>query len=151
MVQPITYTIDSLRPTTLYEWTFAIIVANLTVQFYRLVAQFATFLFDIFKLSYGVDLFWPLTTDDLRPYTHYFITQNEIIYKLAESIVLTLTAFYCAISFLDSYIIGLSISIIILLIHSLILILGVVFIQGEFSIIDIIYTLSKTIVTNRFY
>jgi len=124
--------LDSIRPTTIFEWTFAMSVANFTVQFYRLSAQFVTFLFDLFKLSYGVDLFWPLTTDDLRPYTHYFTTQNEIVYKLIEGVVLTVSAFYGVRSLLNNSIIGLAINFLIFFIHSALLVLGLIFVEGRY-------------------
>lgn len=129
---------DSLnlaRPTPLFEWTFAIFSANLAVQFYRLVAQLATFLSDIFKLKYGVDLFWPLTTDDLRPFSHYFLAQNEIIYKLTESVILTGIAFYGAKSLLNFSIIGLGINCFVFLIHFLLLILGFCLVRGKLFVI----------------
>lgn len=119
------------RTTTLFEWTFAILVANFSVQLYRLVAQFATLVFDILKLSYGVDLFWPLTTDDLRPYSQYFITQNEIIYKLGESLVLTVSAFYGALCLLDYTVYGLAVYFFLFWIHGILLIVGFLFMRGE--------------------
>lgn len=133
--QPVIDTLEAARQTPLFEWTFAIVIANLTVQFYRLVAQFATFLFDLFRLSYGVDLFWPLTTDDLRPYTHYFTTQNEIIYKLIESCILTITAFYGARSLLNYSTLGLVIYFLVFFIHGSLLVLGYIFVQGELTFI----------------
>lgn len=128
-VQSQTDSLDATRGKVLFEWTFAILVTNLTIQFYRLVAQFVTFLFDIFKLTYGVELFWPLTTDDLRPYTHYFTTQNEIIYKLIESSILTFSAFYAARSILNGSIVGLVISFLLYFLHVLILIMSSFFLH----------------------
>lgn len=121
---------DSIRTETKYEWTFAILVMNCTIQFYRLVAQFITFLFDIFKLTYGVELFWPLTTDELRPYTHYLTTQNEIIWKLIESSILTVSAFYAARSVLNYSIVGLGIGLIVYFPHVLILIASSFYLHG---------------------
>lgn len=121
---------DSIRSETLYEWTFAILVINCTIQFYRLMAQFITFLFDIFKLTYGVELFWPLTTDELRPYTHYFTTQNEIIWKLMESSILTISAFYAARSVLNYSIVGLGIGLLVYFPHVLILIASSFYLHG---------------------
>lgn len=129
---PILDTIDSIRESRLFEWTFAISVANLAIQVYRLIAQLTTFLFDLFKLSYGVDLFWPLTTDDLRPYTHYFLNQEDTLYKLLESLVLSFGAFYGANCVLEYSIIGLIIYALLFFIHSVISILGLFFVIGEF-------------------
>lgn len=120
---------EATRSKALFEWTFAILVINLTIQFYRLVAQFVTFLFDMFKLTYGVELFWPLTTDDLRPYTHYFTTQNEIIYKLIESSILTFSAFYAARSILNYSIVGLVINFLLYFLHVTILIMSSFFLH----------------------
>lgn len=130
-MEPIIDTFDSLRLEPLFEWTFAIIVANLAVQLYRFIAQFATLFLDIFKLSYGVDLFWPLTTDDLKPFSHYFTTQNEILYKLVECLVLTVAAFFAASCLLNNAVIGLIISFFIFFVHSMLLICGFVCVRGE--------------------
>lgn len=119
--------LDALRLRSLYEWTFAIVVANLTVQFFRLLAQFTTLIFDLLKLSYGIDLFWPLTTDDLRPYTHYFKSQNEILYKLLESLILTATAIYGTRSLADFSVVGLILVSLVFSLHSSLLVLGVIF------------------------
>lgn len=130
---PVVDTLDSIKASSLFEWTFAISVANLTIQVYRLVAQFTTFVFDIFKLSYGVDLFWPLTTDDLRPYTHYFMNQNDTIFKLLETLLLAMGAFYGAKCLLNYSMIGLLLSALLFLIHSSIAIMGVIFVVGKLS------------------
>lgn len=132
LVYSINDELESIRSSATYEWAFAIFVANFTIQVYRLVAQLTTFTFDIFKLRYGVDLFWPLTTDDLRPYTHYFIEQDETVLKLLESLVLSLGAFYGASSLLRYTIVGLALYAIIFFIHSVISILGLFFVVGEF-------------------
>lgn len=133
---PFADTLGATRSTPLYEWTFAIVVANVVIHFYRLVAQFATFMSDLFKLSYGVDLFWPLTTDDLRPYTHYFTSQNEIIYKLAESLILLLTSYYGMVWLLDNSSIGLIFFLFVFFIHSSLLIVGVILLNGKSSKFD---------------
>lgn len=122
--------LDAIRLMSLFEWTFAILVANLTVQFFRLLAQFTTLIFDLLKLSYGIDLFWPLTTDDLRPYTHYFTSQNEILYKLLESSILVSVAIYGARSLADFSIVGLVFVSLVFSLHSALLILGIIF-TGE--------------------
>lgn len=133
--------LDALRLTVLYEWTFAIFVANLTVQFFRLLAQFTTFSFDLMRLSYGIDLFWPLTNDDLRPYTHYFTSQNEILYKLLESFILTATALYGARSIAQFSVVGLIIVSAVFSIHSALLVLGIIF-AGEFLYFVVLVILS---------
>lgn len=125
--------LDAFRLITIYEWTFAAAVANLTIQIYRLVIQLTTFIFDIFKLSYGIDLFWPLTADDLKPYTQYFSNQDETIYKLAESFVLTVASFYGASSFLSYTITGLILYIIVFSTHSLVSIVGLFLIRGKYN------------------
>lgn len=132
LTTPLTDTLDSLRPEPLFEWTYAIIVVNLAVQFYRFIAQFAILFFDIFKLSYGVDLFWPLTTDDLKPFSHYFTTQNEILYKLVECLILTIAAFFATLCLLDNIIIGLVLSFFVFLIHGLLAIFGFICVGGEY-------------------
>lgn len=126
--------IDSMRLTPIYEWTFAIAVANLTIQLYRLVVQLTTFIFDIFKLSYGVDLFWPLTQDDLKPYTQYFSNQDETLYKLAESFVLTTVSFYCVSSLLSYSVTGLILNATVFSIHSLVSIAGLFIVKGKLKV-----------------
>lgn len=127
----LTDSLNLARPTAIFEWTFAIVAANSAVQFYRLVAQLATFIFDLFKLKYGVDLFWPLTTDDLRPFSHYFLARNEIIYKISESFFLTSIAIYGVRSLLNFSIVGLSINCFVFIIHFLLLILGFFLVRGK--------------------
>lgn len=124
-------TLESERETSIFQWTFAIVVANATVQIYRLIAQFTTFLFDILKLSYSINLFWPLTTDDLKPYSHYFLAKNDIIYKLIECLVLAITGIYGASCVLQYSIIGLSIYFLIFFIHTSLTILGYLFLERK--------------------
>lgn len=123
--------LETLRLTPAYEITFGIVVANLTIQLYRLVIQLTTFIFDIFKLSYGIDLFWPLTTDDLKPYTQYFSNQDETLYKLAESFVLAIASFYGAISLMSYSTIGLILYCIVFSIHSFVSLAGLFFMKGK--------------------
>ena len=129
--EPITETLDYIRASNLFAWTFALSIANLTVQIYRFVATLTTFMFDIFKLSYGVDLFWPLTTDDLRPYTHYISNQNETLYKLLELFILCMGAFFGASSLLKYSVFGLILFTLLFLIHTAIAIIGLTFFAGK--------------------
>lgn len=124
--------LESIKLTPTYEWTLTILVSNFTIQIYRLLAQLATFFFSIFKLSHGADYFWPLTTDDLRPYTRHFIAHNEILYKLGESLLLTVISFYGVNGLLNLSLLALGINTFVFFLHIVILILGLVFETGKF-------------------
>lgn len=126
--------LDALRVMPLFEWTFAVAMANLTIQVYRFIAQLTTFIFDIFKLSYGVDLFWPLTTDDLKPYTHYFTNKDETVFKLVESSILAFIAFYGVSALLKYSVLGLIIYTLIFFIHCSISLLGLILVGGKLDL-----------------
>lgn len=136
MVQLTSDSVDSIRSTTLYEWTLTILVSNFTIQIYRLTAQLATFFFSVFKLSHSVDYFWPLTTDDLKPYTRHFITNNEILYKLGESLLLTITSFYGVHGLLDISMVALGINIFVFFLHIMALLFGLIFVSGKFDLLQ---------------
>lgn len=123
--------IESCRVLPLYEWTFAILIANVTIQIYRLVVQLSTIVFDSFRLSYAVNLFWPLTTDDLKPYYHYFKSQYELLFKLVENVLLTATAVFGALCLLDFSVVGLSLNFVIFFCHSLCIIVGTLISPGK--------------------
>lgn len=123
---------DHLRTDILFEWTFAVLVINLTLQIYRLVAQLASLVFDVFKITYGKTLFGPLTDTDLRAYGNYFTARNELIFKLSESVVVLITAYFGAKSLLNFSVLGLAINSAILILHVVVLTLGIIFLVGEY-------------------
>lgn len=123
---------DYLRTDILFEWTFAVLVINLTLQIYRLVAQVASLVFDVFKLTYGKSLFGPLTDTDLKAYGNYFTARNELLFKLSESVVLLITAYYGAKSLLNFSVLGLAIQSVIFILHVIVLTLGIIFLVGKF-------------------
>lgn len=135
MVQISSDRLDTIRLSNLYEWTLTILVSNFTIQVYRLIAQVATFFFNIFKLSHGgVDYFWPLTTDDLRPYSRHMITNNDVLYKLGESLLLTMISFFGVHGLLHLSIVALGINFFVFLIHVCLLLVGLVCVNGKLNL-----------------
>lgn len=123
--------IEQIRGTTLFEWTFAILVLNLTIQVYRLAANLIIIIFDLFKLTYSVDLFWPLTNEDRKTYSLYFVQQRDVIFKLIEGIILVVAAFFGASGLLTFSISNLIVYTSVFIAHGIILTLGATFIQGK--------------------
>lgn len=123
---------DYFKTSQLFEWTFAILVANFTLQAYRLAAQVVSYVFDMFKLSYSKEIFGPLTNDDLRPFAQYFLARNVLLFKLAESSALTLAAFFLAKSLINLSMVGLCICGVVFVGHVIMLVLGAIYLYGKY-------------------
>lgn len=123
--------LDYFRTTPLFEWSFFIFVANFTLQVYQLAGQLATIIFDMFKLAYSKEIFGPLTNDDLKPYSRVLVSQYEVYYKLAESVVLTLAAYFIAKSLLNFSTVGLILCVIVFILHFIALISAAIFLLGK--------------------
>lgn len=128
-IAPVHDSLDAVRPTTLYEWAFAITVGNFIIQLYKLLAEVTTLAFDLLKLNYAFDLFWPMTTDDLRPYNQYFQFKNEILVRIGENLVLTIVGFLCVLGLLKYDVVLLFFMLFVLIIHTMALMFGIIFLS----------------------
>lgn len=124
--------LEAIRASSLFEWTFALLVVNLTIQFHRLGAQLINFLFDLVKLTSSLDLFWPLTSDDLKPYNAYIQNRYETTLRFFEGVVLTIVAYLGASSLLSLNPVGESIFITVFALHCIIIILGLTILRGKY-------------------
>lgn len=124
---------DYFRTIALFEWTFAIFVANLTLQASQLVTQIAAFVFDMFRLAYGKEIFGSLTNDDIKPYSQYLVSKYELAFKLGENVLLTVAAYFMAKSLLNFSLVGLGICFVIFVAHEMALIFGAIFLLDKFE------------------
>ena len=123
---------DHIRSTSLYEWTFAVLVTNLTLNAYRFAIQLVSLVFDMFKLAYSKKLYGPLNDNDMRPYVKYFDGRYEFIFKLTESLILVVAAYYNARCLLVFSILGLALTLSVFILHVSIIFFSVIFLKGEF-------------------
>jgi hypothetical protein len=85
----------------------------------------------MFKIVYGKEIFGELTNDDLKLYSQYISSKYEFVFKLIESIVLALAAYFIAKSLLNFSLVGLGVCGIVFLSHVIALILGAIFLIGK--------------------
>lgn len=118
--------LDYFRTTALFEWAFAIFVANLTLQASQLVTQLVAFVFDLFKLAHVKELFGSQTDDDVtEPKSRHIASNYELAFKLVENVLLTIVAFFMAKSLINFSVFGLTVCGVLLVLHVIALISGV--------------------------
>jgi hypothetical protein len=123
--------LDYSKATPLFEWAFAVFVANFTLQVYHLVGQLATLIFDMFKLAYSKEIFGQLTNDEIKPHAHYLASKYEIAFRLGESAALTLAGYFIIKSLLNSSAVGLVICMIVFAVHCIALTIGAIYNIGK--------------------
>lgn len=130
-IMPGEFVFEGLKSSSFYECTIAIAVANLTVQVYRLLNHITSFIADGFKVNYSADISWPLNPNDIKPYVPLLFIQDETIYRLAEKIILILTAFFGITSILNYSFVWTIVYTAVFSIHSFLSIAGAIMIKGK--------------------
>lgn len=131
--------LDTVRTSSLFDFAFAVFVCNLTNCMYRFVLHLTTSTFELLELNHGIDLFWPLTTDDLKPFGQHLFGKFEIVARLLENVLLVLTALLSVRWALNLDSMGLITSSVVFLIHIIILVIGFSCFTGKYRIVRLIF------------
>lgn len=122
---------DYIRTLPLFEWTFAVLVVNFTLQTYRLASRFATTIFSATGLAQGRSLFESLNDAELMPYSKYLSNNMELAFRLGESLILILVSIFAAKSFLAFAVVGLVVCSCLLLLHVITVLYSVLVLSGK--------------------